>query len=262
MSTTCLIKPLGIILIPGGFHLPSCFDKPKQQLEASGFSPVLTVRHPSIGHDRADVSVNDDARNIQTTLQPYVDQGVEFIAISHSYGGTPLTIATEGFSVEERAARGEKGGIRAVVYLTSNMPPKKGGSALSVLPPGLDIVDIKEDGLLVANSKAKAAFYGPDMDDAEADALMACLLPQSSMAMFGDVSYALEDLKVPAYYIVCEKDQTISVATQEAIASTIPTLRRVLRIPGGHSAFLTQICRFVEQILDIAKDSRDEALAT
>lgn len=210
MSTALATKPYGLILIPGGFHLPSCFDKAKQQLEASGFSPVLAVRHPSIGHDRAYVSVEDDARNIQATLQPHIDQGIEFIAISHSYGGTPLTIATEGFSIEERAARGQKGGIRAVVYLTSNMPPKKGASALSVLPPGLGIVDLTDDGLAVANlktkAKAKAAFYGPDTDDAVADVLMSGLLPQSIKALVGDVAFALEDLKVPAYYIVCEKD--------------------------------------------------------
>ncbi|KAF5003020.1 hypothetical protein FDECE_10421 [Fusarium decemcellulare] len=245
-------RRFGILFAHGGFHLPSCFDLPKERLEAAGFSPIVAVAHPSVGTDPK-VTVDDDARNIQAELAPYLDQGIEFLALSHSYGGTPLTIAAKGHSVAERAAQGKKGGIRAVVYITSNMPAKKGASALSVLPPGLDIVDVA-DGLVKANSKARAAFYGPDMADADADKLVADWLPQSQEALFGPASVGVEELTVPAYYIFCEKDQTIPPATQQAILSTIPTLKRVLRNPGGHCAFVTELNLFVEQIKEIADE--------
>ncbi|KAH0420198.1 hypothetical protein CcaCcLH18_14134 [Colletotrichum camelliae] len=83
-----------------------------------------------------------------------------------------------GYSVAERAAQSKKGGIRTIVYVTANMPPTKGASALSVLPPGLDIIDVA-DGLVTANSKAKAAFYGPDMPDE-----LAAALPQVQSSQF------------------------------------------------------------------------------
>ncbi|KAK1985394.1 hypothetical protein LZ30DRAFT_708566 [Colletotrichum cereale] len=250
-------ESLGIILAHGGFHLPSCFDLAKVRLEKSGFSPVIAVRHPSVGCN-ANLTAEDDARNIQIELAPYLDQGKEFLAIAHSYGGTPLTIAARGHSVAERASHGQKGGFRTIVYLTANVPAKAGDSALSVLPPGLDIVDAA-DGLMSANAKAKAAFYGPDMPDELAEKCMAALLPQSLEALAGPASLGGDTLTVPAYYIICEKDQTIPLATQEHIASTIKSLRRVLRNPGGHSAFITEVDKFVEQIKEIAGEEVDNA---
>ncbi|GKT42545.1 uncharacterized protein ColSpa_02726 [Colletotrichum spaethianum] len=244
------IKPLGIILAHGGFHQPSCFDLAKARLEDAGFSPVIAVRHPSVGYDTK-ITVDDDARNIQAELAPYLEQGKEFLAIAHSYGGTPLTIAARGHSVAERSSQGKNGGIRTLVYLTANVPAKAGDSALSVLPPGIDIVDVA-DGLMSANSKAKSAFYGPDMPDEVAEECMASLLPMSQGALAGPASIGGDTVTIPAYYIICEKDQTIAPATQEHIASTIKSLKRVLRNPGGHSAFITEVDKLVEQINEIA----------
>lgn len=253
MPATKTPRPLGIVLVHGGFHQSSCFALSKARLEAAGFSPVIGVDLPSVGTDPC-VTLDDDARSIQTAIDAHINAGREFLALAHSYGGTPLTIATKGYSVTERAAAGKKGCIRAVVYITANMPPRKGASALSVLPPGLDIVDVGDDGLVRANAKAKAAFYGPDMPDETAEECMAALLPQSSAALFGGASVGLDELSVPAYYILCEKDQTIAPKTQEEIIATIPTLRRVLRNPGGHSAFITEVDRFVEQVVEIADE--------
>ncbi|KPM46053.1 hypothetical protein AK830_g434 [Neonectria ditissima] len=245
-------KDLGIVLAHGGFHLPSCFDLAIERFKAAGFSPVIAVRHPSIGTDTK-ITCEDDGRNIQEAIAPYLYQGKEFLGISHSYGGTPLTIAAKGNSVAERAVEGKKGGFRAVVYVTSNMPPTKGGSALSVIPP-VDIVDVAE-GIAKANVKARAAFYGPDMADELADKFLAACLPQSLEALAGPSPVGLDELKTPAYYILCEKDQTIPAATQEQIISTIPTLKRVLRNPGGHCAFITELDLFVEQIFEIAAEA-------
>ncbi|KAF9874902.1 hypothetical protein CkaCkLH20_07596 [Colletotrichum karsti] len=252
MTATKNAKPLGIVFVHGGFHQSSCFDVPRSRLEAAGFSPIIGVNLPSVGTN-PDVSVEDDARQIRHDLAPHLDEGKEFLAIAHSYGGTPTTIAAKGLSVSERAADGKKGGVRAVVYVTANMPAKKGASALSVLPP-IDIVDVTDDGLVTANAKAKAVFYGPDMADELAEECMASLLPQSQKALFGGVSVGVEELSVPAYYILCEKDKTIPVATQEEIISSIPTLREVLRNPGGHSAFITEVDTFVGQIEHVSDD--------
>ncbi|KAM0430510.1 hypothetical protein ACHAPT_005859 [Fusarium lateritium] len=258
MSTSNPPRPFGLLLVHGAFHPPSCFDLPKQRLEAAGFSPIVAVTHPSIGN-HTEITADDDARNIQAELLPYLDQGVEFLALAHSYGGTPLTIAAKDHSVVERAAQGKKGGIRAILYITSNMPPKKGASALSVIPPGVDIIDIA-DGLVTANSKARAAFYSPDMTDEEADRWMATLLPQSQQALLGPASVGTEELTVPAYYILCEKDQTIPPAAQKEIVSSIPTLQRALLNPGGHCAFVTQLDTFVEQVIEIADEVENEGV--
>ncbi|KAK2038204.1 alpha/beta-hydrolase [Colletotrichum somersetense] len=250
-------EPLGIVLIHGGFHRPSCFDLAKARLEQSGFSPVVAVSHPSVGYNNK-LTAEDDARNIQVELEPYFDQGKEFLAIAHSYGAVPVIIAAQGYSVAERASRGLKGGIRTIVFIAANVPPKAGESALSVLPPGVDIVDLA-DGLMSANAKAKAAFYGPDMADDMAEKCMADLLPQSLEALAGPTPLGADTLTVPAYYIICEKDRTVPPATQEHLASTIKSLKRVLRNPGGHSAFITEVDKFVEQIKEIAGEETTAA---
>lgn len=67
-----------------------------------------------------------------------------------------------------------------------------------------------------------------------------------------------DELAVPACYILCEKDQTIAPTTQEEIIATIPTLRRVLRNPGGHSAFVTEVDEFVEEVVEIAEEVERE----
>ncbi|KAK1953528.1 alpha/beta-hydrolase [Colletotrichum sublineola] len=250
-------ESLGIVLIHGGFHRPSCFDLAKARFEESGFSPIVAVRHPSVGYNPK-LTAEDDARNIQAELEPYLDQGKEFLAIAHSYGAVPVIIAARGYSVAERASSGQKGGIRTIVFVAANVPPKPGDSALSVLPPGVDIVDVA-DGLMSANAKAKAAFYGPDMPDDMAEKCMADLLPQSLEALAGPTPLGADTLTVPAYYIICEKDRTVPPATQEHLASTIKSLKRVLRNPGGHSAFITEVEKFVEQIKEIAREENDTA---
>lgn len=249
---------LGLVLVHGGFHQPNCFDAAKSRLSAAGFAPIVAVSNPSVGTDPS-ITVDDDARNIAAELAPFLAQGRQFVALSHSYGGTPLTVALKTLSVAHREAQGLQGGVRAVVYLTSNMPPTKGLSALSMFPPGLDILDVA-DGLATANTKAKAAFYGPDMADDAADAFMAALLPQSQESLFGPASVGLDELTVPAYYILCEKDQSIRPETQEQIMATIPTLKRVLRNPGGHSAFVTELDLFVRQVIEIVDEVETDGL--
>ncbi|UKZ78725.1 hypothetical protein TrVFT333_006471 [Trichoderma virens FT-333] len=152
-----------------------------------------------------------------------------------------------------KASQGHKRGIRAVIFVTSNIPQKKGDSALSVLPPGLDIVDFA-NGLATANAKAREAFYGPHMADDVADSFMSALLPQSEEALLGPVSVGLEDLTVPAYYVICENDRAIDPDTQRNIVDMIPTLKRVLHNPGGHSAFITHVNEFIDQVLGIADE--------
>ncbi|KAI1877330.1 hypothetical protein JX265_003338 [Neoarthrinium moseri] len=143
--------------------------------------------------------------------------------------GTPLNAAAKGYSVTERAAQHQKG----------------------------DVVDAA-DWLTVANGKAKAAFHGPEMAEDEADQYLASLLPQSLQSLTGGPSVGVEEITVPIYYILCEKDQTISPATQQDMISTIPSLKRVLRNPGGHAACVTEVEKLVKPIIEIADEVEKE----
>ncbi|KAH0424514.1 hypothetical protein CcaCcLH18_11550 [Colletotrichum camelliae] len=222
------------------------------RLEAAGFSPVIAVRHPSLGTDPT-ITMNDDARNIQSELSPYLDEGREFLCVAHSYGGTPMVAAVQGFSGADRKLQGKRGGIAAVVFITAVVPAARGGGASDVVPSELDITSVV-NGIVVGKPAAKDVLYKPDMSEEMANKYMAMWEPQSLAALAGPVTFCMEDLNISTYYILCEEDLCLSPALQQKIASTIPGLKGLLRNPGGHSAIITEVEKFVEQLIEISEE--------
>lgn len=118
----------GIVFVCGAFHEPVCFDQAKDRLLSSGFNVVLVPKVASVGEEGSGKSAADDAKAIQAQIQPYIDDGHELIVIGHSYGAYPGWAATEGLTVAERAAAGEKGGVRAFVGVAAGLPLRPGSS--------------------------------------------------------------------------------------------------------------------------------------
>lgn len=123
------MKPT-FLIVGGGWHPSSSYDQLKTQLEALGFAcvvpPLLTVGPQSAGRTWA-----ADAALISETAYPIFSQGGEVVLVGHSYGGIPACVATEGQGVAERAARGFKGGYRAMIFMASFALPKRGLDLLS-----------------------------------------------------------------------------------------------------------------------------------
>ncbi|KAF0321906.1 hypothetical protein GQ607_010839 [Colletotrichum asianum] len=92
------------------------------------------------------------------------------------------------------------------------------------------------------------------MSEETANQYMATWEPQSLAALAGPVTFCIEDLNISTYYILCEKDLCLSPALQQKIASTIPNLKSLLRNPGGHSAIITEVETFVEQLIGISEE--------
>ncbi|KAF4880871.1 Methylesterase 3 [Colletotrichum siamense] len=252
MSTTAAPRKLGILLAHGGIHTPTCFDPAKARLEAAGFFRVIAVRYPSLGTDPT-ITMDDDARNTQSELSPHLEEGREFLCVAHSYGGTPMVAAVQGFSTADRKAKGKRGGIAAVVFITAVIPAARGGGAFDIIPSELDIMSVI-NGIVVGKPAAKDVLYKPDMSEEMANKYMAMWEPQSLAALAGPVTFCMEDLNISTYYILCEKDLCLSPALQQKIASTIPNLKRLLRNPGGHSAIITELEKFVEQLIEISEE--------
>jgi len=57
-----------------------------------------------------------------------MDAGKEIVLIAHSYGGTPSCAAVEGQTIAERSARGEKGGIKSILFISALLVSKQGVS--------------------------------------------------------------------------------------------------------------------------------------
>ncbi|KAI1207160.1 Alpha/beta hydrolase fold-1 [Annulohypoxylon truncatum] len=252
----------GIIFSGGAFHPAHFFDIIKQRLQdAKIFDPVLVSAHPSLGNDSRGKTLWDDVEALRAQMTPYVDDGTEFIVVGHSYGGFPGFAATEGWTVEQRAAAGKKGGIRAVVFNAAPAPLVRGSTAIGVFddgveheyPPFLEHGPQGEKGQLAYPAKiSKHSFYN-DLDKSKADELWDTLVPISQEAIETPTNYLVTDVNLPYYYILCEKDATVPREIQQAVADAIPGCT-VFNIDAGHTAFVSQPARFVEILEQIKED--------
>ena len=126
-------KPV-IVLIPGAFHRPSSWKAVAGSLQDQGFS-VLTPPL-AVSGDASDPkkligkTTFDDIKLIHDVLLPALDKGEEAVIVSHSYGSVSATHAVEGYTVEERAAKGLKGGIKALVTISGFAFPVHGKSIM------------------------------------------------------------------------------------------------------------------------------------
>lgn len=126
-------KPF-IALIHGSWHPPHYYRKLIGQLQQQGFT-VVAPPLTSVGFDDSieGKTYKDDVKRIHDVLLPYLETGREAVLVCHSSGGISGSAATEGQTLDERRARGEKGGIRGIVYMAAFALPEKGTSLLDAV---------------------------------------------------------------------------------------------------------------------------------
>ncbi len=126
-------KPV-IVLVPGAFHSPSCWNALADGLQKQGYTvltPPLAVCGEATDAARlVGTTALDDVRLIHSNLLPFLDSGRESVIVGHSYGSVPAALAVEGQTVEERAAKGLRGGIKALVTIAGFAYPVRGKSIM------------------------------------------------------------------------------------------------------------------------------------
>ena len=94
-----------IVFAPGAWHLPSCFDIVRADLESRGWS-TEGVTYPSVGAEPPNKGLADDTAAVRLVLERLVDQGKQIILVGHSYGGLAGGMASEGLGYMQRAKEG------------------------------------------------------------------------------------------------------------------------------------------------------------
>jgi hypothetical protein len=107
-----------VVLTPGAWHGPWAFDAVRKVLEGRGY-PTSATTLVSVGNTDPNVGMWDDAASVRGELQSLVNRDNEVVLVAHSYGGVPSSNAVMGLTVKDRAAKGKKGGILILIYLTS-----------------------------------------------------------------------------------------------------------------------------------------------
>lgn len=130
-----------ICIVTGGFIKPSAYDELAKELRQKGYNvivPHLAVYGDLTGQtadsqawkDMADKGVLDDVKVITKELEAVFDEGHEVVIFGHSYGTLPAVASIEGNSVDDRKAKGLKGGIKSYVNLAGFACPARGKNML------------------------------------------------------------------------------------------------------------------------------------
>ncbi|VUC28778.1 unnamed protein product [Clonostachys rosea] len=233
-------KPV-IILAHGAWHQPLHYTNLLSSLQSKGY----TVRVPALataGWDPSvsQKSVSDDVAILKSTMKEYLQAGKELVVVCHSFGGISGTASVVGETVPERRARGEAGGVKAVVFFAAFAPPSAGLSLV-------DIIGIKDEshqpdwwtpinGLALLEPKASDLLYS-GLDEEIARVNFHATAPQSLQSFQSKSINASSDIVVPKTYLVTQKDSIIPPEGQKAMANAAGA--NVIELAYGHSPFLT-----------------------
>jgi pimeloyl-ACP methyl ester carboxylesterase len=111
-----------ILLVPGGFALPSCYNRLLPHLHQSGYPTVVASIPSCNAADPSTVSCSNDAAYVREKfLVPLCDEGHSVVIFVHSYGGIVGGAAALRLNKSLRVARGEIGGVIGLVYLVGNI---------------------------------------------------------------------------------------------------------------------------------------------
>ena len=142
-----------IIFVPGFWEGPTIFDTVASTLNAQGYdtayAPIASTGHASPGNP----TILDDIQQIRRVIEPHVLAGQEVVLVCHSSGGCMGSAAIKDLDYKTRRARGEKGGVVKLVFLTAGILPQG-----DIFPDILPFHDIQ---VRLMASGRKSASQGP-----------------------------------------------------------------------------------------------------
>lgn len=111
-----------ILLVPGAFTKPSCYDLLAPHLRDAGY-PVafaaLASSDPECPNEHT--AATEGKSLLQNYLLPLINEGKNVVIFAHSFGATSLTGAGQKLSKQERKDAGLPGGIIGLIYISFAM---------------------------------------------------------------------------------------------------------------------------------------------
>ncbi|KAK2073663.1 hypothetical protein P8C59_007926 [Phyllachora maydis] len=236
-----------ILIVPGAWELPHAFDPLMAQLTRAGFDSSV-VSLPSVGGTSNPLpGFADDVAQVRTELIKLVSKGQEVVVYCHSYGGVVGSNAVEGLDTKSRASEGKSGGVKALVYASAFMLPKK-TSLLDMLggePLPWMVVD--RDRVYGNASMIQEVAFN-DLSEKDA-AHWATQMTYTSLSVFtAESAYTPWTGEIPSYYLFGTNDNALPFSYQEKMAAQLPEGSLTESGPSGHCAHLSRPV-FVTSIL-------------
>ncbi|ORY63465.1 uncharacterized protein BCR38DRAFT_458590 [Pseudomassariella vexata] len=183
---------------------------------------------PTLGEGSPGITWKADVKCIHDTAMPLFEQGKEIILIGHSYGG--------GFS--------------QLILLAAFVVPQRGMDLLEMYRGAWpDIVQTTKpytkNQLVIPREECKDLFY-TDVPKGDRDIYYNMMVPSSQDTWETPFDFVVADVTIPKAYIICTQDLGMSAKAQEMIVKTPGLHFPVKRMDSGHSPFLDQPARVVE----------------
>ncbi|KAK7551442.1 Alpha/beta hydrolase fold-1 [Phyllosticta citricarpa] len=225
-------KPV-ILLAPGGWHTPDCYDIVRDQLHARGWT-TDTVAYPSVGGEPTK-SLPDDAAVLRAKLETLADRGQDIVLVVHSYGGLVGANAVEGLGYEQRKRAGKKGGVIMFVYLAAFVVPK--GKNIKDMLGGqfLPWMNFKDD--ICTPDTPEAIFYHDVAPALQADAI--AKLKHTSAAVFSSPVTYEPWHDMPTFFLYCDADAALPLPVQDQFVALLGAGATTFHSKGSHSPFLS-----------------------
>lgn len=209
-----------LVLIHGAWHGSWCWEHLLPHLERAG-----------VDHTEVELPLSGHRDDVAAAIEAFDAVAGPKVAVGHSYGGHVLAGAAVGRTDLIHLVY-----VAAFMLATGNSVVDELGDLPGPLPPLFDAMHRTDDGRsAIKLDKAGSVFYNtspPDWADAAIGRLRPMDPDSTSSSALGSPWES-----IPSTYVLCERDQTIPVAAQRAMATSRAT--KIVSFDTDHSPFLS-----------------------
>ena len=224
-----------VVLVPGAWHRASQYSPLTTRLEGAGYE-VHGIDYPSTGPNPTNTSFDPDVALVSTTIAKLADRGRDVLLAVHSAGGIIGSEAAKGLSATDRAKEGKPGGIMHIVYICA-FALVEGVSLWDLQREPLTWQILEEPHISVRSPEAAVQTFYQLCDPEVAMENAKQLFKFAVGTLRSKPTYAAWK-HIPSSYLICENDNGIPLAGQEAMASQPGANFTLYRCKADHSPFL------------------------
>lgn len=249
-----------ILLIPGAFTTPACYDYLAPHLEKAGYPVVrtsLVTTNPSPQTLPSCSAESEGLHLLHTYLLPLIEeQGKQVIVFAHSFGATSCSGGKNGLVRSSREKKGLKGGVVGIVYI-SNAFCKDGEDQVGSLGgnwPPFCARGNPSPGLLTFSPIIETLYN--DVEPELAKELEKGHLPQAQAVFDTPVKEPLwedRELDGKRVYILTKLDQTFPPGVQDMLVRGSGVGWDIKEVEAGHCGFIAGAQEVAGVIVEAAR---------
>ena len=207
-------------------------------------------RYPSSVEPGAEIpdDCQPDIDVIRKTVLEELDNGLDVIVVTHSYGGIPGTSALRGLDAASRKKAGFNTSVAALAGMATFLVPEDCTVMYGREPNPPSLADPNTKAALPLKDPGPIHTFYHDLAKEEAEKYAATLRPMSLPALMSPNQFAPYEV-IPTHYLLCTEDRAILYEGQKMITQRIKDAGCFIReetVKCGHSPFLSMPERTAE----------------